>query len=70
MKILICLTYIEKYFTSVDYNSTKIENLIDEYFEFHNLKVTLTTTKNQKNNEINNNETTIDLKKYNIERYI
>ena len=65
-KFDLLLNYVEKYFTSVDYNSTKIENLIDEFFEFHNLKVTLTTTKNQKNNEINNNETTIDLKECEI----
>jgi hypothetical protein len=67
------LQNIEVGFTSEDYDSSNFENGEDDIFEDEKLTVTLTTTKNQKNNT-NNNITIIDLgecgglfrKEYNI----
>ena len=56
------LEVIEDDFISIDFNSTEIKNGFDKNIKFHQLKVTLTTSLNQKNNENNNNETTVDLK--------
>ena len=69
----IMLQNIEVGFTSEDYDSSNFENGEDDIFEDEKLTVTLTTTKNQKNNT-NNNITIIDLgeceglfrKEYNI----
>ena len=54
------LTNIEDYFTSFDYNTSEIENGIDDIMKYKNMNVTLTSTINQKNNE-NNNVSTIYL---------
>ena len=51
---------IEIFFTSKDYNTTKLDKGKDEIYESKKMKITLTTSQNQKNN-INNNMTTIDL---------
>ena len=53
---------IENIFTSKDYNTSKLDEGKDEKYETEKMKITLTTSKNQKNN-INNNTTNIDLGK-------
>ena len=50
---------IEIFFTSKDYNTTKIDEK-DEAYETEKMKITLTTLQNQKNN-LNTNTTKIDL---------
>ena len=55
------LKNVEVIFTSKDYNTSYIENGNNEIIKFNNLKVTLTTTKNQNKNEKYSNETTINL---------
>ena len=67
------LEYIENYFTSKNYNKSKLEKGKDEIIETEKMKITLTTSENQKNNR-DNNVTTLDLadcelslrKKYNL----
>ena len=54
------LNEIEKIFTSVNYNTTKLDTGENEFFILDNILITLTTTKNQKN-IINNILTTIYL---------
>ena len=56
------LKNVEDEFTSEDYNTTNIENGNDDIIELEKIKITLTTTENQKDEEKNNNVTTIDLK--------
>ena len=53
---------IENIFTSKDYNTTKLDEGKDEIYETEKMKITFTTSKNQKNN-INDNTTIIDLGK-------
>ena len=50
----------ENYFTSKDYNTTKIEQGEEEIYQEEEFTVTFTSSENQKNN-INNNMTKIDL---------
>ena len=54
---------IESGFTSGEYNTSKIDNGQDEVIITEKMNITLTTTKNQKNNMKNNNITTIDFEK-------
>ena len=54
------LKTIEAGITSEKYYTADLDNCIDEMFETKKIALTMTTTKNQKNN-INNNMTTIDL---------
>ena len=56
------LKNIEDEFTSDHYNTTNLENGNDDIIELDKIKITLTTTENQKNEEKNINATTIDLK--------
>ena len=44
-----------------NYNISKIKNGKDDIFQYENMTVTLTTTKNQKDNEKNGNVSSIDL---------
>ena len=53
---------IETIFTSKYFNTTKLDEGKDEIYETQKIKVTLTTSKNQKNN-LNDNTTSIDLGK-------
>ena len=53
---------IETIFTSKYFNTTKIDEGKDEIYETQKIKVTFTTSKNQKNN-LNDNTTSIDLGK-------
>ena len=46
--------------TSKDFNTTKIDEGNEQLFQTKKMKVTLTTSKNQKN-YLNNNTTNIDL---------
>ena len=58
----IMMENIEVGFTADDYDTSNIEKGDNEVVEFENMKITLTTTDNQKsNNSINNNISTIDL---------
>ena len=57
----ILLKNIERDFTSIFYDTQKIDEGYDEIIEFFNLKVTLTTNKNQKNDINNGKETNLDL---------
>ena len=59
----IILENFELSFTSEDYDTSNIDKGEDEVFENKLMKITLTTTLNQKNN-INNNMTVIDLGEY------
>ena len=52
---------IEKGFTSENFDTTQIEKGNDEVIEMEKVKITLTTTQNQKNGENNINLTTINL---------
>ena len=52
----------EQGFTSPDFNTSNLENGADEIYEHDGITITLTTTKNQKNNE-NSNMTLINLGK-------
>ena len=52
--------YIEILFTLKDFNTTKIDEGNEQLFQTKKMKITLTTSKNQKNN-LNNNTTNIDL---------
>ena len=54
---------IESYFLSNNYNTSDLENGNNEVYEIGDMKITLTTTKNQKNDKRNANMTTIDLGK-------
>ena len=54
------LQNIESSFTSIHYDTSKIDSGIDEIITTDKMTVTFTTTENQKNN-INNNMTSIDL---------
>ena len=54
------LKIIEEEFTSIDYNTSYLDNGEDEYIETEKLIIALTTTENQRNN-INNNITKINL---------
>ena len=56
----IILKNFEEGFTSEDYDTTDLDEGEDEVFEIDNVKITFTTTNNQKNN-IGNNITIIDL---------
>ena len=51
---------IETIFISKDFNKTKIDEGQDEIYKTEKMKITLTTSKNQKNN-LNDNTTRIDL---------
>ena len=51
---------IEKEFNE-NYNISKLENGQDEVIKMDKIAVTFTTPQNQRNNNINNNMTTIDL---------
>ena len=61
----IMLENLEKGFTSNDYNSLNLEKGNNEMIIYEKMKITLTTTKNQKNNS-NINETKIDLRECGI----
>ena len=52
---------IEKGFTSPKYNTSNLDNGIDETIKYENFMITLTTIDNQKNNSKNDNTTNIDL---------
>ena len=52
---------IEELLTSEDYNTSEIENGNNEVIKYEHMTVTLTTTKNEKNDENNINVTTINL---------
>ena len=54
------LVYVENLFTNGSFNTSNLDNGKDEIIETEKLKVTFTTTQNQKNN-INGNITSIDL---------
>ena len=56
----ILMKNFENYFTSKDYNTTKIEQGEEEIYQEEEFTVTFTSSENQKNN-INNNMTKIDL---------
>ena len=58
----IMLRHIEKDFTSIYYNTSLLERGHNDIIEFGQLKVTLTTTKNQRERINNGNETYIDLR--------
>ena len=62
----ILINNFEKYFTSDDYNTTKIEQGEDEIYQEETFTITFTSSENQKNN-INNNMTRIDLGQCEIE---
>jgi len=55
------LKNIESDFISEEYDSSHLENGTNDIISYENLKITLTTTKNQRNNIDNPNETAIDL---------
>ena len=55
------LEKIEYIFTSKEYDTSEIENGKNDIIKYQNMIITLTSTKNQKNNENIGNETTIDL---------
>ena len=55
------LKNVEDEFTSDDYDTTNLENGNYDIIELDKIKITLTTTQNQKNEEKNINVTTIDL---------
>jgi len=69
------LKNLENDFTSKDYNTSKLDNGENEIYEYEKMTITLTTTKNQRENR-NINTTAIDLgecenllkDKYNISR--
>ena len=52
---------IENIFTSKDYNTTKIDEGKDEIYETKKMKITLTTSKKQKNSINMNSTINIDL---------
>ena len=52
---------IEELFISDDYDTSKLENGNNDIIKYEHMTVTLTTTKNQKNDEKNANVTTINL---------
>ena len=52
---------IEKSFTSEDYDTSDIDSGINNVINYNHLTVTLTSTKNQKNDEKFGNVTTINL---------
>ena len=54
------LETVENIFTSDDFDTSDIDNGEDQIIDTEKMKITLTTTQNQKDN-INNNMTTIDL---------
>ena len=56
------LENVEDEFTSDGYDTTNIDNGEDDIIELDKIKITLTTTENQKNEGKNINSTTIDLK--------
>ena len=56
------LENVEDIVTSNDYDISKIENGINEVIKYENILITLTTTKNQKDNENDSNEITVNLK--------
>ena len=58
----IMLRHIENDFTSIYYNTSLLEQGYNDIIEFGQLKVTLTTTKNQRKGINNGNETYIDLR--------
>ena len=62
----ILIKNFENYFTSEDYNTTKIEQGEEEIFQEEEFTITFTTSENQKKN-INNNMTKIDLGQCEIE---
>ena len=55
------LKNVEDQFTSENYDTTNFERGSNDIIELDKIKITLTTTKNQKDEEKNINETTIDL---------
>ena len=55
------LKIIEEGFTSEDYDTSNLDKGENEIIETDKMTITFTTTENQKNNDINNNMTTIDL---------
>ena len=57
----VILKKINDMFISEDYNISDIEKGKDDIFRYKNMIVTLTSTKNQKNDEKNSNVSTIDL---------
>ena len=57
----IILENLEKGFTSEDYNASKLDNGQDEIIEYEEMKITLTTTENQKNNT-DNDSTIVNLR--------
>ena len=59
------LNNIEKDLTSVDYNTSNLENGGEDIIEFGQMTVTLTTTRNQKSNK-NKNVSLIDIKECEI----
>ena len=56
------LKNIELGFTSLDYNTSFLEQGNNKVFEFEQITITLTTSKNQKNDINNGNVTAIDLR--------
>ena len=57
----ILLKNVEKEFNSKYYDTMKLDNGFDEIFDFFELKITLTTTKNQEKGKKIGNQTNIDL---------
>ena len=57
----IILKKIDDLFISEDYNTSEIENGKNEIIKYKHMTVTLTSSKNQKNDENNGNVTTINL---------
>ena len=55
------LENVESSFTSEDYDTSDLDKGKDEVIETEKMKITFTTTENQKNNNVSNNMTTIDL---------
>ena len=62
----ILIKNLEKYFTSEDYNTSKIEQGEEEIYQEDSFTITFTSSENQKN-IINNNMTNIDLGQCEIE---
>jgi hypothetical protein len=59
----IMLKNIENNFTSEEYDTSRLDNGINDIIEYNKMKIILTTTKYQSKNMNNPNETTIDLGK-------
>ena len=59
----IMLKMLEEGFTSIDYDTSDLENGFNNIIKYNDLTITLTTTDIQKNDKKNGNVTTIDLKK-------